>query len=140
MGILDIVSSLTEQRGNGDTAAVGSGLIQELENAPGGISGIFQAFQQNGLGGLVQQWSTGESQHATPDQIQQGLGNTGVIEKISERTGLPPNVIEIGLAALIPLVIHHFVTNGHTDQDGTPTGIPVPDSGSLLQSILGKLL
>jgi uncharacterized protein YidB (DUF937 family) len=140
MGILDMFSSFTGQFSSGNAASVGSGLMQEIENTPGGISGIFQAFQQNGLGGLVQQWSSGESQLATPDQIQQGLGTTGIIENIAQRTGLSPEVIKIALAALVPLVIHHFVSNGHTTPEGEPTGTPSPDTRGLLRSVLGKLL
>lgn len=140
MGILDMVSSLASQLGGGETTAIGGGLMHEIENSPGGISGIFQSFQQNGLGGLVQQWANGESQQATPDQIQQGLGNSGIIDSVAQHTGLSPEVIKIGLAALLPLVIHHFVTSGHTTEDGTPNGTPAPDSASVLQSVLGKLL
>ena len=140
MGILDTITSLAGQFGGGDAAKVGGGLMQEIESSPSGISGIFQSFQQNGLGGLVQQWANGQSQTATPDQIQQGLGNTGIIESIAQRTGLSPEVIKVGLAALVPLVIHHFVSNGHVTPEGESNGLPAPDSGGVLQSVLGKLL
>jgi uncharacterized protein YidB (DUF937 family) len=140
MGILDMVTSLAGQFGGGDAANVGGGLMQELEQRPGGISGIFQSFQQNGLGGLVQQWAGGQTGAATPDQIQQGLGNTGIIEAIAQRTGMSPDTVKMGLAVLVPIVIHHFVSAGHVTPDGQPTGTPAPESASVLQSVLGKLL
>jgi uncharacterized protein YidB (DUF937 family) len=140
MGLLDMVTSLAGQLGGGQAAQVGGGLMQELESRPGGISGIFQAFQQNGLGGLVQQWASGQTGGATPDQIEQGLCNTGIIESIAQRTGMSPDTIKAGLAMVLPMLIHHFVSGGHVTADGQATGAPAPDSGSILQSVLGKLL
>jgi uncharacterized protein YidB (DUF937 family) len=140
MSILDTITSAAEKFGGTDHAAVGSGLMQELEQQPGGIGAIFQSFQQNGLGGLVQQWSGGQTSPASPDQIEQGLGGTGIIDSIAQRTGMPPTMVKMSLAVLVPLVIHHFVANGHVTANGDPSGTPPPESGSLLQSILGKIL
>jgi uncharacterized protein YidB (DUF937 family) len=141
MGFFDKIGSVAEQLGGAGVAAkVGGGLMQELENTPGGVSGVFQSFQQNGLGGLVQDWGKGQTQAASPDQIQQGLGDTGMIESVAQRTGMSPDVVKSGLAMLIPLVVHHCVSNGHVTPDGTPTDAAPPDSGNMLQSILGKIL
>ena len=138
MGLLDMVESMAS--GGGDHAKVAGGLVQELQAQPGGVAGMFQSFQQNGMGGLVQQWAGGQTQAATPDQVQQGLGGTGIIDRISERTGVSPTMVKTGLAMALPLVIHHFVANGHVTPDGQPTGAPPPESGGMLQSILGKML
>lgn len=144
MGFLDKITDLAGQFGGaggaGDAAKVGGGLMQELENSPGGICGLVQSFQQNGLGGLVQQWGSGQTQGASPDQIEQGLGNSAIIQKVAERTGMSPEAVKSGLATLMPLVISHCVSNGHMTEDGTPTGAPQPEAGGMLQSILGKLL
>lgn len=140
MGILGTVLSAAQAMGGGEHAAVGGGLMQELEQRPGGIAGIFQSFQQNGMGGLVQQWASGNTQPANPDQIEQGLGGTGIIDSIAQRTGMSPAVVKMSLAVLVPLVIHHFVSNGHVTPTGEPTGAPPPHSGSLLQSVLSKIL
>jgi uncharacterized protein YidB (DUF937 family) len=41
----------------------------------GGLAGIVQAFQKNGLDDIVNSWvSTGKNLPVTPDQIKQGLG------------------------------------------------------------------
>ncbi len=137
MGILDMVESMAG--GGGDHAKVAGGLVQELEGQPGGVSGMFQSFQQNGMGGMVQQWAGGQTQSATPEQMQQGLGGTGMIDRISQRTGLPASAVQMGLAAAVPLVIHHFVSNGHMTADGQPTGSAQPGMGGMLQSILGRM-
>ena len=143
MGIMDMVSSLAGGIGGGeggDKAQVTGGLLQEIEQRPGGIGSIFQAFQGNGLGGLVQQWSGGNTAPASPGQVEQGLGGTGIIESIAQRTGMSPTVIKMGLAVAIPVLVHHFVSNGHVTPEGQPTGAPPPESGSLLQSVLGRIL
>ena len=143
MGIMDMVTQMAGQLeggGSSNKAQVTGGLMEELENRPGGIGSIFQAFQSNGLGGLVQQWSGGNTAPASPEQVEQGLGGTGVIDSIAQRTGLSPMVIKIGLSVAIPVLIHHFVSNGHVTPDGQPTGAPPPEPGGLLQSVLGRIL
>ncbi len=137
MGLLDMVTSMAG--GGGEHAQVAGGLMQEIQQQPGGIGGLFQSFQQNGMGGLVQQWAGGQTQPATPDQMEQGLGGTGIIDRISQRTGVSPGVVKMGLAVAVPLVVHHFVANGHVTADGQSTGAPPPESGGVLQSILSRL-
>lgn len=138
MGLLDMVESMAG--GGGDHAKVAGGLVQELQGQPGGVAGMFQSFQQNGMGGLVKQWAGGQTQPATPDQVQQGLGGTGIIDRISQRTGVSPGMVKAGLAVAVPLVIHHFVANGHVTPEGQPTGAAPPEPGGMLQSILGRML
>lgn len=138
MGIMDMITSMAG--GGGDHAKVAGGLVQELQAQPGGVAGMFQSFQQNGMGGLVQQWAGGQTQGATPEQMQQGLGGTGIIDRISERTGVSPGMVKAGLAVAVPLVVHHFVSNGHMTADGQPTGASQPDAGGMLQSVLGRML
>lgn len=142
MGILDSLVSAAEGAGigAGDTTKVTGGLINEIQHQPGGVDGLLQAFQQQGMGGLVQQWAGGQTQPASTDQIDQGLGHTGMIDSISQKTGLPSMAVKAGLAIAVPVLIHHFVANGHVTSDGQPTGVPAPDSGTLLQSVLGKIL
>ena len=137
MGIMDMVSSVMGQ--GGDNAKVAGGLMQEIQQRPGGIGSIFSAMQQNGMGGMTQQWAGGQTQPMQPGQVQQGLGGSGIIESVAQRTGLSPEVVKVGMAALVPIVIHHFVSNGHVTPEGQPTGAPPPEQGGLLQSVLSRL-
>ena len=98
-----------------------------------------QSFQQNGLGGLVQKWSSGQTTPAAPSEVEHGLGGTGLIDSIAQRTGLSPTVVKMGLAIAIPMLIHHYFSNGHVDQQGQQTG-PPPEAGGVLQSILGRII
>ncbi len=142
MGILDSIESMAGQASgaNSQNAQVAGGLMQELQQHPQGAGGLFSALQSNGMGGMVQQWAGGQTGGATPQQMQQGLGGTGIIERISQRTGLPETAVQMGLAAAVPLVINHLVSNGHMTSDGQSTGAPPPDQGGMLQSVLGRLI
>jgi len=147
MGIFDTVTSMMEQPGSagdqanaGDQTKVAAGLIKEMQQRPGGIGGLLQSFQQNGMGSMVQQWAGGQTQAAAPGQVEQGLGGTGIVESIAQRTGISPAVVSAGLAEIVPLLVHHAVSNGHVTAEGQPTGAPEPEPGGLLQSLLSKLL
>lgn len=144
MGLLDSITSMAGQfGGGGDKAKVTGGLMDALQQHPGGIGGVLSSFQQNGMGNQVQQWAGGQTQQASPEQIQQGLGGTGIIDNIAQRTGMSPEVVKMGLAAVIPLVIQHFVSSGHVTPQGqvNPTAAaPTPEEhGGMLSSILARL-
>ena len=139
MGILDMVESMAAGSTNPDHAKVAGGLLQELQDRPGGIGGLLQSFQQNGMGGLVQQWSGGQTQPTNPAAVESGLGDSGIIDSIAQRTGLSPTVVKSGLAVAVPLLIHHMVSNNHVDTAGQPIG-PQPEAGGLLQSLLSRMV
>ena len=144
MGIFDAVSKLAGgllggQGGqNADHPAVAGGLLQELGGS-GGVGSLIQSFQQNGAGNLVQQFASGNTKAIDPDQVESALAGTGIINNIATRTGLPADTIKSGLATVVPVLLHHSISNGHVTADGQPGAAPAPDSGSLLQSVLGKL-
>lgn len=142
MGIFDSVKAMAEEYagGGGDHAQVAGGLIQELTSGSGGVSGLIQSLQQNGAGGLLQQWAGGQTAPASPDSVEQGLSGTGLIENIAQRANLSPDTVKAGLATILPIVVQHLSANGHVTADGQPTENAEPDSGSLLQSVLGKLV
>lgn len=141
MGILDSIEQMAGQFGGGGAshAQVGGGLADELQNRPGGVGSIFSAFQNNGLGGLVQQWAGGSTAPASPDQVEQGLGGTGIIDSVAQRLGVSPGMVKTGLAIILPMLIHHYVSNGHGTAEGEPTG-PQPEMGGLLQGVLSRIL
>ena len=139
MGLLDSLTNAAQSFGGGDTAKVAGGLMETVQSQPGGLTGLTQNFQQNGLGGLLQRWTGGQTAPASQDEVQQGVGS-GVIDSVAQRTGLSPTAVKAGLAVLLPVLIHHMAESGHIDQQGQPTGQPVQDHTGLLQSVLGRLL
>ncbi|SNS25373.1 protein of unknown function [Granulicella rosea] len=101
-----------EQVTPADQAKVAGGLMQALQEHPGGIGGLVESFQQNGLSGCVQEWASGQSQTASPEQVQQGLGGTGLIESAAEKAGVSPQIAQAAIAMLLPMIMKHFAAGG----------------------------
>jgi len=140
MSIFDSVTQLARGlSGGADHAAVASGLMEQLGGG-GGVAGLIQSFHQNGAGGLVQQFANGQTQNVDPSAIEQAVGGSAFIDSIAQRTGVSADTVRSSLATIIPLLVNHVTANGHVTTGGQPTGNPTPDSGTLIQSILGKLL
>lgn len=139
MGIMDLVEQAAGF-GGGDKTQVAGGVMDEIQNQPGGVGSIFSSFQNNGLGDLVQQWAGGHTAPASPDQVEQGLGGTGMIDGVAGRLGISPAMAKMGMAVILPMIIHHYVSNGHVTPQGEPTGTPPPEQGGVLQSILSRIL
>jgi uncharacterized protein YidB (DUF937 family) len=130
MGLLDNLESLAGGASSGDHASVASELMNAVQQHPGGLSGILQNFQQNGMGEHVNSWQqpNQENQPITPDQAQQGLGS-GVIDSIAQRTGLSPTMVKGAAAVILPMMVAHFAQNGGVNQQ--PSGLAGLASGFL---------
>jgi uncharacterized protein YidB (DUF937 family) len=104
--------------------------MNAVQQHPGGLSGILQNFQQNGMGDHVNSWQqpNQENQPISPDQAQQGLGS-GVIDSIAQRTGLSPTMVKGAAAVILPMMVAHFAQNGGVNQQ--PSGLAGLASGFL---------
>lgn len=139
MGILDTITQLAGQAGDaaqGDQAKVAGGFIQALTAHPEGIQGVLDSLKANGMSDHIGSWLSGQAQTATADQVQQGLGSTGLIEKTAEHAGVSPAVVSTALATILPMVVQHFGANSANAQPGEQGG----GMASLAQSVLGKFL
>jgi len=121
MGLLDNLEGMATSRIAGSNPAAAE-ILQMIQNHPGGLNGLIQAFHTNGLGGLVNSWtSTGENQPATPDQMQQALGSDKV-QAMAQSLGISPDAAKSTLAQLMPMLIDKLTPNGS-----------VPEQSNLLQ-------
>ncbi len=135
MGILDTIKGLAGQAGDAshsDQAKVAGGFIEALTQHPGGIQGVLDSFRNNGMADHVGAWSNGQAATATPEQVQQGLGGTGLIEKTAEHAGVSPQVVQMALATVLPLVIQHFAPSGQA--------APQSSLGGMAQQFLGRFI
>ncbi|MDE1178044.1 MAG: YidB family protein [Edaphobacter sp.] len=141
MGILDTISQLAGQAGDasqGDQAKVAGGFIQALTAHPEGIEGVLASLKSNGMADHIGSWMNGQAATATPEQVEQGLGSTGLIEKTAEHAGVSPAVVSSALAIILPMVVQHFAANGNT---ATATATTEQGGmGGLAQQILGKFI
>jgi uncharacterized protein YidB (DUF937 family) len=130
MGLLgQLAGGLLGGGGGGNLANVLFGMIQ---NQPGGLGGLVQAFQNKGLGDIVNSWvGTGQNMPISPDQVHSALG-ANTINDIASKLGVSPQVATSGLSQLLPQMIDKL----------TPTG-QVPDHSSILStgmSVIQSLL
>jgi uncharacterized protein YidB (DUF937 family) len=136
MGFFDAIENLAAQelsgQGGSEQGRVAGGLVQAIQEQPGGLQGVLATLQQNGLGQHLQNWTAGDSQPASPDQVQQGLNGTGIIESVAEKAGVSPEVAKMAIAALLPIVVAHFAPNGQT--------APESQFGGLASQLLSRFL
>jgi uncharacterized protein YidB (DUF937 family) len=84
----------------------------------GGLAGIVQSFQKNGLGDIVNSWvSTGQNLPVTPDQIKQGLGSD-FLSQLAGKAGVSPDAASTQLSSLLPSVIDKVTPNGKIESGG----------------------
>ena len=130
MGILDSVESMMGgQSGSNPNGQVAGGLLGALEEHPGGLGGLMQHMQNNG----VDTQAAASGQPMSPDQAGQGLQGSGMIEQVAQRTGMSPEMVKIGLATVLPMVMAHMT------QGGTQAA-PNSGAGSMASEILGRFL
>jgi uncharacterized protein YidB (DUF937 family) len=137
MGIFDSIVGMAEQAmaGSGSNEAkVATGLMQALQEHPEGVQGLLNGLQQSGLGAHAEQWANGTTTSATPEQVQAGLGNNGFLESIAEKAGVSPEIAQMALTTVLPMVLAHVAPNGQAAQPGDLSSL----AGSLLQRFLQK--
>jgi uncharacterized protein YidB (DUF937 family) len=137
MGLLDTIEGMAGQQGQGTNpgtnVSVASGMMQALEQHPGGLSGVIDSFRNNGMADHVQNWSNGQEPAATPGQIEQGLGNTGFIENVAAKAGVSPEIAKVAMATVLPMVLAHFTNGGQQAP-------PQSGYGGMASQLLSKFL
>jgi uncharacterized protein YidB (DUF937 family) len=107
--------------------------MELIHNHPGGLAGLVQTFQQNGLGEIVNSWvGTGQNQPISADQLQSVLGGQQV-QQLAAKAGIPPDVASAKLAEYLPMIIDRLTPNGQVPQSGN-----VMEMGMNILKSLGK--
>ena len=135
MGLFDQLGQaaagmLGQTEGNNPLMQALVGLLGQNSHV-GGLSGLIQAFQKNGLSDIVNSWvGTGKNLPISPEQIQQGLGGD-LLKQLAAQAGLSPEAAGGQLASLLPGLIDKLTPGGK-----------VPDSQLIEQGLAllrGKL-
>jgi uncharacterized protein YidB (DUF937 family) len=125
---MSFFDNLTQMAGLAGAGELGqesrSGLLQGVlgmlssSGSGGGLAGVVQQFQQQGLGQLVSSWvSTGQNLPASADQITQGLG-AGRLQELAQMAGLSEGATANALTSLLPTIIDKLTPNGQVPQAG----------------------
>jgi uncharacterized protein YidB (DUF937 family) len=86
--------------------------VMVLIDQHGGVAGIAQTFRERGFGDTISSWiSTGKNLPITGDQLQSVLGSAKV-QELAARAGVSPEMLQSGLATLLPMVIDKMTPDG----------------------------
>ena len=92
------------------------GLLTNKET--GGLGGLMQSFNQQGLGDIISSWvGTGNNAAITPDQVQEVLGSD-VIQQLAEKSGVSVDAAKAQLAELLPSLIDKVTPEGKIPEGG----------------------
>lgn len=134
MGLLDNLENQALERVLGGTSnPLASGLLQMIQNQPGGLQGLVQNFHSNGLGAIAQSWvGTGQNMPISSDQIHQVLGSD-TVKALAAKAGISPDMAGGAIAQLLPGIIDKLTPNGQVPDHNSVMGM----LGGLLQN-MGK--
>lgn len=130
--VLSAAASVALGKDQKEQASLLPVLIQTLNQYPGGLNGLLEAFNKGGLGAIVSSWlSQGPKLPIAADQLQQVLGST-LVTDLAEKSGLSQSSVLGNLTTMLPALVEKVV--------GTTGVAPTQlDAGSIMTSILGML-
>ena len=106
----------------GSSNPLAAGLLQMIQNQPGGLQGMVQSFHDKGMGAVVSSWVSSEANSpVTADQIHQVLGSDQV-QALAAKAGISPDVAGHAIAQLLPGLVDKLTPNGS-----------VPDHNNVLE-------
>jgi len=134
MGLLDNLENQVLGNVVGSSSnPLATGLLQMIQNQPGGLQGLVQSFHDKGLGGVASSWvGTGPNAPVTSDQIHQVLGSDQV-KALAAKAGISPDMAGSAIAQLLPGIVDKLTPNGQV-----PAHNSVMDMVSGLLQNLGK--
>ncbi|KAF4515997.1 hypothetical protein B566_EDAN000234 [Ephemera danica] len=94
-----------------------TGLLGQ-NSSVGGLAGLVQTLQKNGLGDIVNSWvGTGKNLPVTPQQIQQGLGGD-LLTQLATKAGISTEAAGTQLAGLLPDLVDKLTPTGKIEAGG----------------------
>jgi uncharacterized protein YidB (DUF937 family) len=117
MGLFDdLENKAVNSMLGGSSNPLATGLLQMINNQPGGVAGLVQSFHEKGLGEVASSWvGNGQNLPISADQIQQVLGSEQV-KQLAAKAGISPDVAGSSLAQLLPTLIDKLTPNGQVQQ------------------------
>ena len=94
---------------------VGAGMVSvvnDILEKHGGVQGVVNEFEKNGLGPTVKSWiGTGPNQPISPDELHKVLG-PDLMQRLSEKSGLSVQDLAQKLSQLLPQAVDKLTPNG----------------------------
>jgi len=132
MGLLDNLENQVLGNVVGSSSnPLATGLLQMIQNQPGGLQGLVQSFENKGLGGVAASWvGTGPNAPVTSDQIHQVLGSDQV-KALAAKARISPDMAGSAIAQLLPGIVDKLTPNGQVPAHNSVMDVV----GGLLQSM-----
>jgi len=117
MGLLDNLENAAMGKVlGGSSNPLASGLLQMIQNQPGGLQGLVQSFHEKGLGGLAASWvGTGQNLPVSAEQIHQVLGGDQV-KALAAKVGISPDMAGSAIAQLLPGIVDKLTPHGQVPE------------------------
>lgn len=129
MGLLDgIAGAVVSNMLKGEQGGLAN-IAMEVLNQKGGLGGILEMFQQNGLADQAASWvGKGDNLPLSADQLSSAFGE-GMLADLASKAGITPDILSGQLADKLPGLIDQL----------TPDGEVNDNSADLLGTVLGML-
>jgi len=94
---------------------VGAGtvsVVNDIVAKHGGVQGVVNEFERNGLGATVKSWvGTGPNQPISPDDVQRTLG-PDLLQQLSAKSGLSVSELAQKLSHVLPQAVDKMTPDG----------------------------
>jgi uncharacterized protein YidB (DUF937 family) len=94
---------------------VGAGMVSVVSGIiekHGGLQGVVNEFEKNGLGATVKSWvGTGPNQPISPDDLQKTLG-PDLLQQLSQKSGLSVQDLTQKLSQILPQAVDKLTPDG----------------------------
>jgi uncharacterized protein YidB (DUF937 family) len=94
---------------------VGAGMVSVVSDIVakhGGVQGVVNEFERNGLGATVKSWvGTGPNQPISPDDVQRTLG-PDLLQQLSAKSGLSVSELAQKLSHVLPQAVDKMTPDG----------------------------
>lgn len=113
MGLMEEMAgkAITGMLGGSSNPMLAS-IMQMVNNHPGGLPALIQAFHEKGLGEIASSWvSSGQNLPISQDQIHQVLGSS-LVQQLAAKAGISPQDAGSKLAEFLPLIVDHLTPQG----------------------------
>ncbi len=123
MGLLDglagqVLGSLSGAGGAQQGGALGA-IMNMIAQQPGGLQGLIDAFERNGLGGVAASWvGNGANLPVSAEQLQSVLGSDQ-LGSLAAALGFSPQDASAQLAEALPQVVDKLTPQGAVPDEAT---------------------
>jgi uncharacterized protein YidB (DUF937 family) len=94
---------------------VGAGMVtvvNDIIEKHGGLQGVVNEFERNGLGATVKSWvGTGPNQPISPADVHRALG-PDLLQQLSEKSGLSVQDLTAKLSQVLPQAVDRLTPDG----------------------------